>query len=79
MAGEPRPFQELAALDSLRELLNGQKEVIPAVLLASAGFPCRGRYGADEFGEARQDLADEGALARAGRTGDDDDPGDDRS
>ena len=33
----------------------------------------------DQLGEPRQDLPDEGAFARAGRTGDDDESGDDRS
>jgi hypothetical protein len=79
VTGEPRPFEKIAPFDALEELLLAEIEVVPPFDLVGAPIARSGRDRADKICEPGQDLADESAFARAGRTGDDDESRDDRS
>jgi hypothetical protein len=79
VSGETGPLQEVTPLDAGLELLDREEEVVPLVSLPLARRPRGRRDRNDEFRETRQYAADEGAFACTGRTGDDDESGNDRS
>ncbi len=79
MAREAGPLEKVLSLDALLELVHGQEEVVAAFHLARPSGTSGGRDGQHEIGKQRQHVPDEGALTRAGGTGDDDESGDDRS
>src|SRR6187200_1438326 len=67
------PFEELAVLHPLAELLVGEEPVLAPVLLPGAHWS-RGRGDRDlELREPLEQRADQRALAGAGRPGDDED------
>jgi len=79
MAGEASPFEKILVLDALPELVLSEEVVVAAFLFGGTAGPRGGRDGDNEVGKQREYFVDEGAFARAGGTGDDDESGDDRS